>query len=184
MQKAYSVLTLKSLDEDQRILTGIATTPVADRVMDIVDPKGARYEADIPFLWQHDHGSPVGRAFLGKATDAGIPFRAEIAKIDDAGPLKNIVDTAWQAIKAKLVRGVSIGFRAAEDGFEFLKGGGVKWTDYEIVELSAVTVPANAQATIQTIKALCNKSDDRIHLLNAVKRVEDLGGAVRLIRTV
>lgn len=163
--RAYSVLEIKSVDSEDRVIAGIATTPETDRVGDIVDPMGARFAKSIPLLWQHQHDKPVGTAEFGKATKSGIPFTASIAKIAEPGPLKDLVDMAWQSVKAKLVRGVSIGFRAL--GYEPLESGGLKFTATEIYELSLVTIPANASATIQTIKAM-----DAKHL----------DGAVRLIR--
>ena len=39
--KAFGLMTVKSVNEDQRIIKGIATTPTPDRVDDIVDPMGA-----------------------------------------------------------------------------------------------------------------------------------------------
>lgn len=150
--RAYSVLEVKALDEDAREITGIATTPEPDRMGDIVEPMGAKFAAELPLLWQHRHDSPVGAVKFGKPTKNGIPFRASIAKIESAGQLKDMVDMAWDAVKAKLVRGVSIGFRALE--YSFMENGGIRFTEVEIYELSLVTIPANASATIQTIKAM------------------------------
>lgn len=163
--RAYSVLEIKSVDSDQREISGIATTPETDRMGDIVDPLGAKFAAEIPLLWQHQHDKPVGVAKFGKATKTGIPFTASLPEIAEAGPLKELVDMAWQSVKAKLVRGVSIGFRALE--YSFMETGGIKFAETEIYELSLVTIPANASATIQTIKAFDAKG---------------LDGAVRLIR--
>lgn len=88
----------------------------------------------------------MGTAVFGKPTKKGIPFTATIAAIADAGPLKDLVDMAWQAVKAKLVRGVSIGFRALK--YSFMDDGGIEFSETEIYELSLVTIPANASATI------------------------------------
>jgi HK97 family phage prohead protease len=79
---------------------------------------------------------------------------------------------AWQAVKARLVRGVSIGFRAL--GYEPLETGGLKFTETEIYELSLVTIPANASATIQTIKSM-----DRKHLEGAVKLIRARDVAIK-----
>lgn len=148
--RAWSVLEIKSLDDEQRVITGIATTPSTDRVGDIVEPMGARYEREIPLLWQHQHDKPVGYAELGKATKSGIPFKATIASLGEPGPLKDLLDMAWQSVKSKLVRGVSIGFRAIK--YDIMSEGGIRFTDTEIYELSLVTIPANSQATITTVK--------------------------------
>lgn len=148
--RAWSVLEIKSVDDEQRVITGIATTPGTDRMGDIVEPMGARFAKEIPLLWQHQHDKPVGYAELGKATKSGIPFKAHIANLAEAGPLKDLLDMAWQSVKSKLVRGVSIGFKAIK--YDIMSEGGIRFTDTEIYELSLVTVPANAQATITTIK--------------------------------
>lgn len=151
-QRFYSLLQVKELDDDRREISGFATTPSPDRVGDIVDPMGAKFSESIPLLWQHRHDSPIGKAFLGKPTKSGIKYRANVAKVDEDGPLKLMLDMAWQSIKAGLVPGVSIGFRPLK--YDYMSEGGIRFTEYEIYELSAVTIPANASATIQTIKAM------------------------------
>ena len=150
--RAYSLLEIKAFDEDKREITGIATTPTPDRVGDIVEPLGAKFAAELPLLWQHQHDKPVGTVKFDKPTKDGITFKASLPVIAESGPLKDMVDMAWQAVKAKLVKGVSIGFRPIE--YSFLDSGGVRFSETEIYELSLVTIPAQAQATIQTIKSI------------------------------
>ena len=156
MNRAYSLLQIKAMDDDQRVITGMATTPEPDRMGDIVDPMGAQFAKEIPLLWQHKHDSPVGIAEFGKPTAAGIPFKATVARVLEDGKLKEMTDMAWQAVKSKLVKGVSIGFRPL--AYEYLDKGGVRFNECEIFELSLVTIPANAGATIETLK-----SADAIH---------------------
>jgi phage head maturation protease len=98
-----------------------------------------------------------------------------------------MVDLAWDAVKAKLVRGVSIGFRALE--YAFMDGGGVRFSEVEIYELSLVTIPANASATIQTIKAMDTAGRSQANSLGvplvkcAPTQVEKpADGAVKLVR--
>jgi HK97 family phage prohead protease len=148
--RAYALLEIKSIDKAQRTITGMATTPSPDRVGDIIDPLGAKFTNPLPLLWQHDSGQPVGSATFGKPTKNGIPFTATIASVDQPQTLKDRLDEAWSSIEAKLVRGVSIGFRGLE--YSFMESGGIRFTETEILELSIVTIPANAEATIQTIK--------------------------------
>lgn len=150
--RAYSILEVKAYDDDAREITGMATTPEPDRMGDIVDPMGAKFAAELPLLWQHRHDSPVGTVKFGKPTKKGIPFVASIAKIETSGQLKDLTDMAWDAVTNRLVRGVSIGFRALE--YSFMENGGIRFAEVEIYELSLVTIPANASATIQTIKAM------------------------------
>jgi HK97 family phage prohead protease len=150
--RAYSVLEIKAYDDQARTITGWATTPETDRMGDIVNPLGAKFAREMPLLWQHKHDSPVGSAYFGKATKKGIPFEASVISVEEDGPLKTLVDLAWQSVKYKLVRGVSIGFRALK--YSFMESGGVMFDETEIYELSLVTIPANASATIQSIKAM------------------------------
>ena len=44
MNRAYSFIEIKSIDEDQRIIEGIASTPSADRVGDVVLSEGAKFK--------------------------------------------------------------------------------------------------------------------------------------------
>lgn len=185
--RAYSLLEVKAFDEDAREITGIATTPEPDRMGDIVDPLGAKFAAELPLLWQHRHDAPVGTVRFGKPTAKGIPFRASVAKIENPGQLKDLVDMAWDAVKAKLVRGVSIGFRALE--YAFMESGGIRFSEVEIYELSLVTIPANASATIQTIKAMDTAGRVKAARLGVplvkvapAPAVKPEGGAVKLVR--
>lgn len=155
--RAYSVLQVRSVDAEQRVIEGIATTPTVDRVGDVIDPLGASYADDLPLLWQHRHDQPVGRVKFGNPTKDGIPFTATIPRVPMPGALQARVDEAWDSVRSGLVRAVSIGFRALKDGVETLKGGGYRFTKTEIMELSLVTIPANSDAVITAIKAFDQK---------------------------
>lgn len=153
MKKAYSMLQVKSFDSEQRILKGIASTPSPDRADDIVDPQGAKFALPIPFLWQHMHSQPIGQVTEAVVTDKGIEVTIQIAQIEEEGKLKDRIDEAWQSIKSGLVKGLSIGFRGitVED---IPRSWGLNFKEWEWYELSAVTVPANSEATITEIKSI------------------------------
>lgn len=144
--RAYSVLSLKSVDDDARIIEGVASTPEVDRMGDVVEPDGAIFKLPLPLLWQHRSDQPIGHVISAKVTKAGINIRAQIAK--DVLPR---IDEAWALIRSGLVRGLSIGFSAKE--FSHIDGGqGLRFLKWEWLELSAVTIPANAEASITAIK--------------------------------
>lgn len=164
--RAYSVLEIKSVDEDKRVIRGVATTPSVDRVGDIIDPLGVKFTNPMAFLWQHRHDQPIGQVKFEKPTKDGINFEAEIAKTDEPGTLKERLDEAWQSIKMGLVKAVSIGFRPIE--YAFMETGGIRFTECEVYELSAVTIPANADALIQHIKSV--QGDDGV--MRALKAVD------------
>ncbi|MCG7508514.1 phage major capsid protein, partial [Mesorhizobium retamae] len=149
-RRAYSFLTIKAVDDDRRIIRGIATTPTPDRVGDIVEPLGVKFTNPLPFLWQHDHKKPIGTVKFDTPTAEGITFEAEIPKIDESGTLKDRIDEAWQSIKIGLVRAVSIGFRALE--YAWMDDDGIRFMKSEVYELSAVTIPAQPDAVMTSIK--------------------------------
>ena len=150
--KAYGVLTVKRFDNEARIIEGIASTPTPDRMDDVVDPLGVKYSLPIPLLWQHDSKQPIGEVYELKATEAGLAFKARLAKSEEPGRLKERLDEAYQSLKLRLVRGISIGFRGLKH--ELMKGGGILFKQWELLEISAVTIPANAEASILNIRAL------------------------------
>lgn len=139
--------------EDKFVIKGIASTPTPDRMGDIVDPMGAKFQTPMPLLWQHEHGKPIGQVTFAKPTKKGIPFEAEIPKIKEAGTLKDRIDEAIQSIAYGLVAAVSIGFRPVKDMYEFMDDGGIKFLEWEWYELSAVTIPANSEAVINAVKS-------------------------------
>lgn len=155
MSKAYSVMTVKSYteNEEERIIKGIASTPRPDRDNDIVESKGATFSLPLPLLWQHDSNSPIGEVIEATVTDKGIEFTARIVKIEEEGRLKNRIDEAWQSIKSGLVKCVSVGFKALE--YDYIKDSyGIHIKSWEMYEISVVTIPANADAIINSVKQI------------------------------
>lgn len=155
LKRAYSVLTVKSVDTEQRIIRGTATTPSPDRMGDIVMPLGIKYKNPLPLLWQHQTDKPVGSVKFDKPTKDGVDFEAQIASTDQPGPLKDRLDEAWQSVQLGLVRTTSIGFRPipGKGNTEYLESGGIQFNKTEVMELSLVTIPAQPDATIQQIKS-------------------------------
>ncbi len=177
MERAYSLLEVKAFQEtaDEWVIEGIASTPTPDRTGDVVEPMGARFKLPMPLLWQHLSDKPVGRVEFARPTAKGIPYVARLPKVTEAGVLKDRIDEAVQSIKYRLVGAVSIGFRALEDGVERMKSGGLRFSAWEWLELSLVTIPAQADATITSIKSI-----DRQVLRAATGRKR---GGVLLVKT-
>jgi len=150
MNRAYVTFAVKTADDEQRCIEGIASTPHADRVGDVVEPSGAVFKTPMPLLWQHRADEPIGEVRAVKVDKQGIHVRAYIPK-----GITPRIDEAWALIKAGLVRGLSIGFKplafepVSKDPFS-----GQRFTKWEWLELSAVTIPANMDASITAIKAL------------------------------
>lgn len=152
MNRAYSLIETKAVDEGRRVFRGIATTPEPDRMQDTIDPLGAKFKNPLVLLHQHRHDAPIGTVKFSTPTKSGIEFEAEIPVITEPGPLKDRVDTAWGEIASGLVRAVSIGFRPLK--YAFLDEGGIEFQEIEIYELSTVSVPANPDAVISQVKSI------------------------------
>ena len=152
LDRAYALLSVKAHDGPQRRITGLASTPTPDRRGDVLDPLGATFTNPLPLLLHHDRERPVGRATLTARRD-GIAFEATLPEIAAPGAVRDRVDEAWHSIQAGLISGVSIGFRPLADGVKALPTGGMHLLRTEICELSLVTVPANVETTIHTIKS-------------------------------
>lgn len=154
MNRAYSTLQIKGTSEagGKRLFSGIASTPSTDRMGDIVEPKGAQFKLPIPLLWQHDAHQPIGWITSAKITDKGIEVSGEVASVEEDGTLKSKLTEAWQMLKSKLVRGLSIGFNPLEHAR--IEGTyGMRFLKWEWLELSAVTIAANQDASITAIKS-------------------------------
>lgn len=133
--------------DGRRIIEGIATTPRVDRAGDTIDPKGLAFQLPLPLLWQHDPLRPFGNVVAASVTPDGIRFRAEVSP---EGVL-DAIDNNWSQIVAGLVRFLSIGFRATATPKKTKTG--FHYPAAEWLELSAVTIPANPDCAITTIKA-------------------------------
>jgi len=153
IERAWATLKLAPAADMKvdRVIRGTASTPSTDRMGDIVEPMGLEFKNPLPLIWQHRHEHPVGLVTLDPPTEKGVTFSAVFAAAEPGSPLAVDIDKAYQAVKLGLVRGVSIGFRALE--LNFMDDGGIRYVRSEVVELSLVTIPANADATISQIKS-------------------------------
>lgn len=153
MTRFYAKMLIeKAFDEgDERIIEGMASTSDIDRMGDIVEAEGAKFDLPLPLLWQHNHDQPVGVVERATVAKKGVKFRARLANVDGPPGLKNRIDEAWASVKAGLIHAVSIGFRGIESAL--METGGIKFLKWEWVELSLVTVPANPNASIDSIRA-------------------------------
>ena len=133
---AFSVLTIKAIDEDQRIITGIATTPTPDRVGDIVEPDGAEFDLPLPLLKHHDAECPIGQVLEAKVYQPPkYLIKAQVFKAASSPELIARLDMAWEEIKLGLIRGLSIGFSPVE--YSFIEGDGwamrfIRWMWLEL----------------------------------------------------
>lgn len=156
MERAYSAFQIKAVDKAQRVIVGIATTPTPDRMGDIVESQGAVFKLPIPLLWQHDSDQPIGNVVDAKVSPEGIEVTCQFVFNTGQPTLDDRLDQCFAMVENKLVRGLSIGFMPVETAY--IEGSyACRFTKWEWLELSAVTIPANSEAGINQIRSIDRK---------------------------
>lgn len=148
MKRAYSLLEIRAADDETRMIEGIASTPTVDTYNTVLEPSGAVFNLPLPVLYQHNARQPIGHVVDAKVTDEGIRVKIQIAKAGVA----DFIDEAWTLIKNKLVRGLSVGFDPIEEVFDKTFNG-FRFPKWHWLELSTVTIAANFDATITSVRA-------------------------------
>ena len=161
-QRAYAAFSVENIKEaganGKRTFTGIATTIEADLMQDVVVPSGAEFSLPLPLIWSHDTSQPIGWVRAARIKKDRIEVDCEVHDEKEPGRLKDRLDECWQQLRAKLARGLSIGFKPIE--IEEIKGSwGLKYVTWKWLELSTCVVAANQSSGIISLKQI--KSADQ-----------------------
>lgn len=131
-------------------LTAIASTNSVDRHGEIVDNNGWELKAfkkNPVLLWGHDHNEPA----IGVSKKTWIEGSGKQAKLMITPVFHDVTEKA-RAVKALVEMGViktlSVGFKPLESP------DGVTFTKNELLEVSVVNVPANADAMMLAYKTM------------------------------
>ena len=156
IHKAWSFLERREFSEDERFVyvEGIASTPTPDLLDDVVEPLGAEFKTPMPLMMHHQHNLVVGNVVFANPTKTGIPFKATIPKVREPGIVQDRTNEAIHSLQYHLLNAVSIGFKAAKDGVEVLKSGGLHFKKWRWLELSLCSVPCNSEALITAVKSI------------------------------
>lgn len=178
MNRVFADFQVRAVQEDERVIEGIASTSTRDRHSDELVPRGVVYALPLPFLLDHSHRDAVGEVEHIEVSDSEVRFRARIAKIAEEGPAKTLTDNAWSMIRGGLRKKVSVGFRPLKQ--EAMSGGGTRFSSWELLEISAVSVASNPDARVVATRAA--KGRDHVVKLNSgrghIVRVKPQGDRV------
>lgn len=166
---------IRSINDAERTIEFVASTEAVDRYGDVIRTTGWQldnYKKNPVFLWGHRSGDPP----IGKTVAIGIEENppALVQKVQFAGKdVYPFADTIYRLYKGGFLNATSVGFLPLStrrlldengdetDGTEFMK--------QELLELSAVPVPANPEALGRMVqkgvisenerKALCGEDN-------------------------
>ncbi len=150
-QKLYATINMKSLS-DEGTFSGYASVyDEIDSQNDCVAEgafqkamENAEVNGKFPkMLWQHDPAQPIGRWTEIKEDEKGLFVKGRIFLEIQKG------QEAYTLIKEGVIDGLSIGFRVKQASRH--KNHRVV-EDVDLLEISLVTFPANAKATIHEVK--------------------------------
>lgn len=162
METHSFTLELKSLS-DQGTFTGIASTASIDRQSDVVK-SGALYWDDsgiVPMLYQHKHDEVIGVFKNLSYTDEGLRVNGEI----NLDVLKG--REVYSLLKQGALKALSVGFVIEEKTTD----GPVRViTKGQLLEISLVTIPANPEAIVTSVK----EADSLTSELEALKTAHRL----------
>ena len=134
-----------------RVVRFVFSDGSVDRVGDTIDPKGWELDAfnENPVaLWAHcSWDLPIGRA-----TNVHVQGRKLVGDIEFAEPeTYPFADTVFRMVKAGYLNAVSVGFVPLE--YAFVQSNdrpfGIDFKRQELLEISVVPVPANANALVE-----------------------------------
>lgn len=138
-------------------IEGYANTTTKDRVDDVVaawnwsEPILSNYMKNGfgTLLFMHDHDKPVGKILEVEGRDDGLFVRGFVSKS---------WNNAWM-VEEGLIKGFSIGYRVDWDNSRYDAQTDTYYLAIkELLEISIVTIPANQDSLISSIKSLIPKA--------------------------
>ncbi len=152
-QKIIQTITFKlgSFDDKNRTFRAIASTSIEDRQGDVLEQNGwdlANFIANPVIPWCHDYYQPP----VARATEIGVADG--VLQFTYQAPPKGIyefADTIWDLYRNGFMFAFSVGFipkkkDGSDIGWDDYDWDGNVWEAAELLEVSAVVVPANPQA--------------------------------------
>lgn len=157
--KLQGSITTKQVAEDTIIIEGYASTTSQDRHGDVILSEAwegnglENFKKNSIILYNHNHSTPIGMAEDVWVDEKGLGIKAKIVKA--------VAGNIFDAIKEGIVKAFSVGFMVIEADFEENLGkyGGFIIKKAELLEVSAVSVPANQDAIFSIAKSFDSEQE-------------------------
>lgn len=162
MRKVFNSV-IKGIDDKEMTLTALISTNAIDRMDEVLDPKGVdlkHYRNNPVVLWAHDYEKPpIGKALWVKRGPEGVLSKVKFANTEFAQEI-------FSLYKEGFLNAFSVGFIPKEwdEGGEKQAGRQPRrtFTKWEMIEYSAVPVPANPEALQLAMKKGILKTESLI----------------------
>jgi hypothetical protein len=147
LRKAYTATSIEKAEGEERTLNVTISTEAVDRERDTIAVDGWKldnYRRNPVVLWAHEYGGmPVGRSIHTEAQDGRLMASPKFAERE----VYPFADTVLQMYLGGYLRAFSVGF----DPSEYVMNEDRRGIDFkvqELLEFSAVPVPANPEALL------------------------------------
>ena len=176
------IFQTKAEELEERTVRFKISSEVVDRDGDILIAKGCDFEnfkknpQFLGFHNQHDYplGIPKNWGIEGKSVycDVYFPTIQELSSNPaEASEKAKLVDFTYHCYKTGMLNAVSVGF-IAKDVVPNKETGGFIIKDWELLEFSAVAVPANQDAIAQAVKSFGEEGKDIVDPIERIKACE------------
>lgn len=176
------IFKAKAEEMGERTVRFKISSEVVDRDGDILIAKGCdftNFAKNPQFLAFHNYheyplGIPKNWGIEGDAVycDVYFPKLEELATdAEQASEKAKLVDFTYHCYKTGMLNAVSVGF-IPKDASP-LEEGGMEITEWELLEFSAVSVPANQDALAQAVKSFGINENDLVDPIERIKSLEE-----------
>ena len=177
-----SIFNVKAEELEERTVRFKISSEVVDRDGDILIAKGCNFDnfkKNPQFLGFHNYheyplGIPKNWGVEGNAVycDVYFPTIDELSTNPaEASEKAKLVDFTYHCYKTGMLNAVSVGF-IATDAEPNKETGGFIVKDWELLEFSAVTVPANQDAIAQAVKSFGD--DEAKGMIDPIERLKQV----------
>ena len=177
-----SIFNVKAEELEERTVRFKISSEVVDRDGDILIAKGCNFEnfrKNPQFLGFHNYheyplGIPKNWGVDGDAVycDVYFPTIEELSTDKESASEKaKLVDFTYHCYKTGMLNAVSVGFIATDAEPNNATGGFIV-KNWELLEFSAVTVPANQDAIAQAVKSFGD--DEAKGMIDPIERLKQV----------
>lgn len=156
MQYAKGYAEVRATEDDECTITATISDATVDRMGDVIDQSGwilDNYKKNPVVLWCHDYSiPPIGKATDIRVVNGKLKATTKFAKTE-------LAQEVWNLYRGGFLSSFSVGFKPRsyrpikdEEG----NVTGFRFVEQELLEYSAVSVPANPNANA-TMRAMVQR---------------------------